>query len=173
MKAQIENLWKIYENTSELIRSADTKATALLAVNGVVVGFYVSSISLLRDILAKSPLAFLLLVPALIFLIFSMYFSVNCVFPRLKTNGGLNLTNVIFFQEVTKSFHNAEGYKKAIEQAFKDDKILQANLSEEIWIISSIANNKYQSVRRAVYSFLFALFAGIAFASVAIVMLTL
>ena len=77
--ADTDNLWKIYDNISELIRFSDAKATAILATNGVIVGFYFSNISTLKDILTDRPIVFIPLLVA-VFSYFYFGFAICTVF---------------------------------------------------------------------------------------------
>ncbi len=158
LKAKTENLWKTYEAINELVRFADTKATAILAVNGVIAGFYFSNIGTLQAILLQKPttLAPLLMVAG--FLLISSGFSAYCIVPRLKVNKSKCL---VLFCDIA-DFSSADEYEKAIQNEMTDDKV-EKYLVDQIWATSKIATTKYSAVTTSIIIFVALLFASIAF----------
>jgi len=153
-----ENLWKTYQAISELIRLADTKAIAILAVNGVIAGLYSSNISSIQTILERSPIAVLPLVIAMGFVLISAGFAMFCVIPRL----GTKKNSLIFFGDITDNYKSATEYEKDVKKATGDK--IKTDLAHQIWINSDIASKKYCYVWYSIFFFVAALFASIAFA---------
>lgn len=85
LTTKTENLWKTYETINELIKFADTKATAILAVSGVIAGFYFSNVSSIQTVLERSPIAIIPLTTAMGFILISAVFAMHCMIPRLGT----------------------------------------------------------------------------------------
>jgi hypothetical protein len=160
MTKKTENLWKTYEAINGLIRFADTKATAILAINGVLAGFYFSNISSIQTILEQSSIAFIPLVAAMGFVLISAGFAAYCMIPRLGTKNDC----LIFFCDIIRTYKNATDYEKAIKEATSDR--IETDLARQIWTNSDIASKKYCSVWYSVFFFVAALFASIAFAVV-------
>lgn len=163
--SETENLWKIFESTSKLIRFSDTKAIALLATNGVITSFYLSNINLVKDILAQRSISIFLLMLTVTCLLFCVYFSLRCIFPSLKKNMNCNL---VFYQDIVDFHNDANEYEIAIKESFKNTDALQAQLTHAIWAISQIAKDKYFAVSMSIIFFVVALFANMAFILMAI-----
>lgn len=155
-----EDLWNTYKAINELIRFADTKATAILAINGVVAGFYFSNISSIQTILGQSSIAVIPLVAAMGFVLISAGFAAYCMIPRLGTKKEC----LIFFCDIVRNYRNATDYEKAIKKAPSEK--VETDLAHQIWTNSGIASLKYGSVWYSVFFFVAALFASIAFAIV-------
>jgi hypothetical protein len=146
--ADTDNLWKIYDNISELVRFSDAKATVILATNGVIAGFYFSNIVALKDILTDRPIAFIPLEVAIFFVFVSALWSAHCLFPRLKTE---KECDVIFFSDIVKKHKIPTDYEKAIREAFSNDNaILNSQLSCQIWQVSKVAQCKYDAVKESI-----------------------
>jgi hypothetical protein len=140
LSAKIENLWKTYEAINELIRFADTKATAILAVDGVIAGFYFSNVNSIQTILVQKPFAILPLIMATAFLLISSIFAAYCIAPRLKMNKSNCL---IFFCDIAK-YKTADNYGKALENITNEK--FEEQLINQIWANSKIATKKYNLV---------------------------
>jgi hypothetical protein len=158
MKGKADNLWKTYVAINELIRFADTKATTILAVNGVIAGFYFSNISSIQQILQQKRVALVPLLTAAGFILISSGFSACCIVPRLKMNKSRCL---ILFCDIAK-FESAEAYEKAVEEEMTDGKV-EKDLSDQIWANSRIAAKKYDAVTVSVIVFVAVVLASMAF----------
>jgi len=162
MTKKTENLWKTYEAINGLIRFADAKATAILALNGVIAGFYFSNIGSIQTVLEQRSIAVIPLVVALGFVLISAGLAAHCLIPRLGTKKDC----LIFFCDITRTYKNATDYEKAIKKATSDR--IETDLAHQIWINSGIASKKYGSVWYSIFFFVATLFASIAFAVVVI-----
>ena len=154
-----ENLWKTYEAINQFIRFADTKATAILAVNGVIAGFYFSNIGTIQTILEQKPIAFMPLAVAMASVVISVVFSAYCIIPRLKMNKSNCL---IFFYDIAKNYPTASDYEKAIKEEISDEKI-DKYLADQIWANSKIAVKKYNAVDLSIVFFVVTVIASIVF----------
>jgi len=147
--ADTDNLWKIYNNISELIRFSDAKAIAILATNGVIAGFYFSNISTLKDILTDRPIVFIPLLVAVFLIFISASRSAQCLFPRLKAE---KECDVIFFGDIVKKHRSPTDYEKAIRESFSNNNAtLNSQLSYQIWQVSKVAQCKYDAVKESVW----------------------
>jgi len=154
-----ENLWKTYEAINQFIRFADTKATAILAVNGVIAGFYFSNTGTVQTILEQKPLAFIPLAVAMTSIVISVVFCAYCIIPRLKMNKSNCL---IFFFDIAKNYPTARDYEKAIKEEISDEKI-EKYLADQIWVNSKIAVKKYLAVDLSTILFVVTVIASIVF----------
>lgn len=157
-KLRTEDLWKTYEAINELIRFADTKATAIMAIDGVIAGFFFSNIGTIQTILKVKPIALIPLLMAAGFILLSLGFSAYCVIPRLKMNKSKCL---IFFGDISE-YQSAEAYRKAIENEMSGDKI-EGHLIDQIWTNSKIAERKYAAITTSVIIFVALIIASLAF----------
>lgn len=158
MTTKAENLWNTHKAISELIRFADTKAIAILAVNGVVAGFYSSNISLVQTVLEQHSIACIPLVSAMVFILLSTISAAYCVIPRLGTKKG----SLTFFRDIAGNYKSATDYENAIQKATSGR--FRTDLAHQIWAISKVASTKYCAVSFSISFFAATLFAGIAFA---------
>ncbi len=157
MPTKVENLWNTHKAISELIRFADTKATAILAVNGVLAGFYSSNIGLVQAVLEEHSIASIPLVSAIAFIILSTTFAAYCIAPRLGTKKG----SLTFFHDIDGNYENAIDYEKALQKTTSGG--FKTDLAHQIWAISKVASTKYRAVCLSISFFVAALFSGIAF----------
>jgi hypothetical protein len=153
-----ENLWKTYEAINEFIRFADTKATAIMAIDGVIAGFFFSNIGTIQTILKVKPIALIPLLMVAGFIMLSLGFSAYCVIPRLKMNKSKCL---IFFCDISE-YRSAEAYRKAIENEMSGDKI-EGHLTDQIWANSRIAKRKYTAITISVIIFVALIITSLAF----------
>ena len=158
MNTETENLWKTYDAIGELIRFADTKATAILAINGVIAGFYFSNIGAIQNILQQKSISILPLAIATILLLFSSALSAYCIAPRLKMN---NTRCLIFFCDIA-NYKTADEYEKALSNKMTDEQI-KKQLIDQVWANSKIATKKYKAVNIAVLLFVASMISSILF----------
>jgi hypothetical protein len=159
MNTKTENLWKTLETINELIRFSDTKATAILAMNGVVAGFYFSNTSTIQTAIKQQPIAFMPLIVAVGLILVSSVFSAYCIIPRLKMNKSNCL---IFFCDIANTYESANAYAAAIKDEMTDGKI-ETHITDQIWATSKIAVKKYSATGYSIVFFVLAVFASIAF----------
>lgn len=150
---KIESLWKTFEAINELIRFADTKATAILAINGVTAGFFFSNIELVQTVLKQSPIALVPLLVAIGLVLVSAGSSACCILPRL----GNRSECLIFFCDVARNYKSATDYENAWKSATRAK--IETELTHQIWANSRIAAEKYDLVWCSVLFFVAALFA--------------
>lgn len=160
MSTKIESLWKTYEAINELTRFADTKATAILAFNGIIAGFFFSNIGTVQTVLMQSQIALIPLALAIIFVLVSMVFSAYCVMPRL----GNKKNCLIFFYDIARNYKRAADYEIAWKKIKRPN--FETELSQQIWENSRITSEKYNLVWCAVFFFVAALTASIIFGTI-------
>lgn len=145
-----DDLWKIYNSINSWIKLSDTKATALLAINGVILTIIFSSVPKLVSFIDLQTIKILItgiLIGSLSSTI-SLLFSVLCLIPRVSSDKSQK--SVIFFGDISKNYNDSKSYAdSATEILFKDRKLKDQILSE-IWINSKIASAKYFNVKYAI-----------------------
>jgi hypothetical protein len=157
MTAKIESLWKTYEAINELIRFADTKATAILAINGVIAGFFFSNIGSIQTVLKQSPVAIAPFVTATILVMISICLSAYCIMPRL----GSKKNCLIFFCDIARDYETAIDYETVWKRAARAK--IETELTHQIWENSKIASKKYDLVWCSIFFFVSSLFASTVF----------
>ena len=155
---KIENLQHTYDSIQELIRFADTKATAILATNGVIAGFFFANIATVQTLLHDKPIFIPFLIPPIIFLLASSIVAAYCVAPRLKQNKSKCL---IFFCDIA-NYSSADDYSKALAGQMTEEK-LEAQLIDQVWANSRVAVKKYNAVTTSTISFVLLLISSLLF----------
>ncbi len=150
MSSKIETLWKTYEAISDLIKFADTKATAILAVDGIILSLYFGNTEIINKVISQNLGGLGIFIAALASLLISLAFSASCIIPRLLSDGKC----LLFFCDINKSFLSPEAYKKEIEKVKRKE--IESQISKQIWQISKIATKKYRGVKYALVFFVLA-----------------
>ncbi len=159
ISSETEELWNIHKAISELIRFSDAKATAILAINGVLVGFYFSNVNTLKEVFVQRLAALVPFALSFLLSIVSVCFAAYCMYPRLRKT----LTrNLLFFRDISE-YEGAAAYEKVITEALGNKEAWKACISRDIWAISKVAKNKYSMVRSSFIFFVAALFSSAAF----------
>lgn len=148
MDGKLDAMWKTYDTINEQIKFADTKATALLALNGIVLTFIFSLFN--KDsLLPKEHLISIILLLGLIAGLISILFCAQCINPTLSMSHPQSL---FFFGNICKKFKYPHDYERIIRNEL--DKNLQlTQITNQVWIISKIACKKYAAVINAAYFF--------------------
>lgn len=154
-----ENLWNTYETINDLIRFADTKATAILAIDGLMAGFYFSNVALIRSILNNNPIVLVPVVVAMISVAISAGFSAFCLMPRLKVKED---NCPLFFRDISNHYSTVTDYRNAFIREAGCEKI-DEHLISQIWANSRIASEKYNMTRFSILFFLIAIVSSILF----------
>lgn len=144
MKDNIDSLWNIYNAVNEWIKFSDTKAAVVLATNGVILSLFFSNIFNYIKIEQLTILMIILIIIGTTAGLFSIIFAILCLIPNTETN---NKKSLIFFGDIAK-FESSEKYSDEVEKKLFID--LKHQISEEIWINSRIASNKYDNVSSSI-----------------------
>ncbi|MDG3546260.1 Pycsar system effector family protein [Methanobacterium formicicum] len=140
MKDNINSLWNIYNTVNEWIKFSDTKAAVVLATNGVILSLFFSNIFNYIKIEQLTILIIILIIIGTTAGLFSIIFAILCLVPN--TNN-YKLKSLIFFGDIAK-FESPEKYSDEVGKKLFND--LKRQISQEIWINSRIASNKYDNV---------------------------
>ncbi len=147
MSDSLDNLWKTYGIINEWIKFSDAKAGAVLALNGVIIGLIYSNLQNNPGDFTKHPIIFTSLMLGILVGCISIYFCLRCLNPTLKLG---EPNSLIFFSHISQKFKKYEDYVNAANNAFNDEKNLQDDLSQQIWVNSKVAHNKYVAVTWAI-----------------------
>ena len=158
MNTENENLWKTYDAIQELIRFADTKATAIHSYKWCYCWFYFLNIAAIQNILQQKLISIIPLAIATILLLVTIAITAYCIAPRLKMNKSKCL---IFFCDIA-NYKSADEYGKSLSNKMTDDQI-KKQLIDQIWVNSKIATKKYRAVNIAVLLFVASIVSSILF----------
>lgn len=140
----VDKLWKVLDSVQAQIRVFDAKAQIVIAIDGVLAGFFGSQTVKIAELLALQPSSAiswsLILIGAtcLVALASSVMFAVFTVHPRLHLN---QPHSRLFFAHLYNEF--GRDYAKA-RQALTSvsDEDLSADLSNQILATSAICSKK-------------------------------
>ncbi len=136
--------------TNEWVRYSDTKAVALLGVQGVLLGFLIKT----YDGTSFNPTCFQYIVSGvgLIFNIISMIFAFVCLNPKLKFDN--DTLSPIYFGSIALHFEKAEQYQEYINKAFSTKDQIIHELCSQIFVNSAIAYRKFRQVTYSLRCFI-------------------
>jgi len=151
-KIQLEPLWKIYESINGWIRFSDTKAVAILGINGVIASFIFSNLSSIKLILEVYNFLVILLMVGIVSFGLSIYFSFQCLSPTLKVDES---TSNIYFGNIAENYEDSGTYRKTLRKTILSEEGFFNELTSQIWVNSNIANIKYFNVQWCTRFFIF------------------
>ena len=149
MKTTIETLWKSYSIINEWIRFSDTKAGAILAINGVIASIVLSKLANGNNFLDVHQIFPVLLILGTITTFISTIFSIYCLSPTLKV-GDIN-NSLIFFANIAERFGSHYDYEKIAQDVLADEKQAATQIAQQVWANSKVAWKKYKAVAWATY----------------------
>jgi hypothetical protein len=160
-----EAAWKSLQLVTEWVRYADTKATATLAVNGLLLGLIALRVPSTDD-LRTNPVKAVLLFAALICAVVSVLLSIVVVLPSDRSRGPAD-RSLLRFADVAADFGTqAEDFVGEFVRLVDDAPRLRAEIVREVWRGSVVGQRKYRLVSWSIM-FLVAAFALTAAAGVA------
>ena len=153
-----KSLWEIYRLVNEWVRFADAKATAILAINGVILAVIGASINDLKGLLIDQPLVLWLVVFALSFLLVSIVLALASLLPITSSS---KIKSSIFFGAIAQDYDKPTDYQVAVKASLESEKGLAQDLLGQIWTNSKISALKYKYISFATYSLTIAITIGI------------
>ncbi len=149
-KPTLEFLWKTYSSITDWIKFSDAKAAAVLAANGVVVGFALSNASTINKLVNKHEIFLPLVIIGSLALYASTIFCLLCLLPKLSVGES---SSIIFFAHIAKKTKtNSKDYRLAVDTVFRDNEELN-QVKDQIWAISKVAKRKYFLVGWGIWLF--------------------
>lgn len=150
----VDKLWKVLDSVQAQIRVFDAKAQIVIAIDGVLAGFFGSQTVKIAELLALQPSSAiswpLMLIGAtcLVALASSVMFAVFTVHPRLHLN---QPHSRLFFAHLYNEF--GRDYAKA-RQALTSvsDEDLSADLANQILATSAICSKKSQRFKYGLFT---------------------
>ena len=145
MDRKMEHTWKIYEHNNEWIKVSDTKASIVLATNGVILAFFFKDISSIFPLIIKQEFLFILFFILIYCIFLSIFYSIMCLVPRV----GKSNPSILFFEHIN-SFPRLEEYKKKFNTVLRSEIDLRFEVINQIWDISIIASKKFNYVKKSI-----------------------
>ena len=149
-----ENLWRILQMTNEWVKHSDTKAVALLGVQGILLAYLMKSLS--GAFTGKMP-EYLIVIAIIAFVlnILSIFFAFLCINPRLDSKGSIS---PIYFGSIANHFKDSNHYHDHFSKTFCEDDHIAKELCSQVHINSCIANKKFYNVTYSLRLFVGSLF---------------
>lgn len=152
----LEGLWKAYQANAEWIRATDTKAGAVLAAAGVLVGVVASAVKDNRADILRNPVLGNCVVLGTTLLVLSVVYGVNCISPTLgfRRKRGLARSvtefqdakeSVIYFEHVA-SLERPDDYALIAGEVFTHPEKAQAQVAQQVWALARVCSEKNRQV---------------------------
>jgi len=138
--------WIVFSQVNEWIKFADMKATALLAIGGVLGGLLVSS----APVSSSHGVRQILFIAAVISVVLSTLMSLFALLPRLGRS--TELTSLIYFDHVARRFAgDRDRFVVAFAAAVEDAAAMRAEIAAQIWANSVVAQRKFRGLTYATW----------------------
>lgn len=128
---------------SDYIKTADTKASMVITLNGVVIGFVINKLRNVLSVFFQNFWFNAMLVVGGIALIFSYWFTLRLIFPNLSNKSG---NGIIFWEDISK-IELKDYYSKVKYYANILDEMIKQN-----YYLAKTATRKYNLLK---FSFIF------------------
>ncbi len=145
-----DNLWHILNLTNDWIKHSDTKAIALIGIQGVIVAFILSMLNGNNAFNAKGDYDGLIIIGGVLFNSLSLFFAFLCLNPKLKLTGGVS---PIYFGSIAENFDDSKQYEIHFDDKFTNDEHIKHELCGQIYVNSCIAQRKFKQVAYSVRLF--------------------
>ena len=165
MNDQEENLWEIHKLSCEWVRFADSKASIILATQGLIATVAIPQVMPLAEPLVRNWQVITLIILAVLSAGWSGLSAILAIVPRLKgrtKDAAAIPTSCIFFEHIAKNHKNASLFATSVSPIVSDTRLIQKELSHQIWANSLVATRKFKYTRSAVVSLAASLALGMA-----------
>ena len=149
MPEEFEKSWKFYILIIDQIKFSDTKAAAILAINGVIYGLILRNIfEIMQTIPENNIFIISSLIIGTLYGILSIIFCILCLFPKTANDDN----SIFFYGHVGGNYNTFKEYEKDFDKTMKKDQLLNLQLKKQIYEVSNIALDKYKRVKLAMLS---------------------
>lgn len=150
MDTKTENYWRILQNTLDMSRHADSKATAVLSICGILVSIgFTNTEALFNSSIHAWVLGVMILLPGLTIMI-SVYYSFRSIHPRIIPNKTISY---LFFGSIARDFKDAAHYYRALQDEMDTEHGIKDDLAQQIYINAQLANQKFKDVMLSIRYF--------------------
>jgi hypothetical protein len=139
-----------YRNHINLSAIADNKANIMISVNAIIISILISILTY-QDLADQSPFVFM---PSVVFIITgitSLTFAILSARPKVtsvinhESSPEDIQNNLVFFGNFSQL--HVDDYETAMDQMFKDGKLIYRNMTRDMYYLGLVLNKKYQYLR--------------------------
>ncbi len=138
-----EMQWQMYQTVNDWLKFADTKATALLGINGILMGLILANLGSVAIAVKVDSVSLIVILLAFGSSILSLLFCLNCLNPRVRFGHDKSL---IYFADVAQEFKTSKDYDGELERLFGNNENWRIQLSDQIFTNSIICTKKFKAV---------------------------
>lgn len=161
MNSNSSDLWSTFSTVNEWVRFSDSKAAALLVVNGVLAGLGIPAIVNSYDLMQDDLLLVLITIVGVLALVVSSGFCLKCLNPSLRSPQSSSL---IYFTDIAEHFPSSDAYVQRLTETLARPNWQEEEIGAQIWSNSVVARRKYFDIAWATRAFAVALLMAVAFA---------
>lgn len=144
------NFWEQLERLEKLIRSSELKAGIIFSFHSLILGLFVDRLDYFNEVFNKNYIFIILVSIWIIFVLISIFYAFKCFMPRMELKFK---KNVFFFRDTVYSFGDINAYSKKLTEVCTDENELFTQLSHQIYIESTIIDQKFKSVQKSIKYF--------------------
>ncbi len=142
----VDHYWGSINYVAYLIKASELKAGLILSFYGILLNFIYQSATFLLEQFPNDIIIYTLLGLWFLCIVLSIYFSIRCFIPRFE---GKFDKNIFFFRDVISKFGDIHEYSKTFYDISRDEDRLFHQLGQQIFILSKIANVKFNYVKNS------------------------
>jgi Family of unknown function (DUF5706) len=146
-EATVDTLWRTLGIVQASIQFADAKGGTILLVDGVVATLASTRLVDAQALLHRNYLLLGIIVVGAVLWLFSAYFAIQCVRPRL---GKEEATSLLYFAHIARKYpHDYKHFEEAILDTLSRPEQIVSQISHQIWSNSHVAVKKHADARRS------------------------
>jgi len=150
MEKLLEIMWKTYEDIGGWIKFSDTKAAAILATNGAILAIVFSKSIDNADFLLKNGILLSSLSLGFLSGLVSIFCAIRCLSPTIDFG---EPNSFIYFGHIAKKYDNKDRFNIDVIRTFRDESEFVNQITNQVWINSKVALQKYINVTWAIRFF--------------------
>jgi hypothetical protein len=151
----VDHYWGSINYVANLIKASELKAGLILTFYGILLNFIYNNIQSVIEATTGMIGFYILLGLCFICVVVSIFYSIRCFMPRIETKYD---KSIFFFGDVTSSFGDIREFSKIFYEVSIDEDRLFAQLGQQIFINSKIAEIKFKNIKRSMQFLALALF---------------
>ncbi len=169
-ESALEFMWQAFGNLNEWVRFSDTKAAAVLAADGVLIGALTTVLTGNRPHVLASTLALIWICAVILAAFYSAAYALASLLPQLRvkpkssgsdeTSSVEEASSLVFFADIDKAYPSAAKFHDTVRKALQDPERAVTEISHQVWANSKVAAVKYGRVTKSVSALLVAVYLG-------------
>lgn len=142
----VDHYWGSINYVANLIKASELKAGLILTFYGILLNFIYANIQPIIGNINSTTGFYIILGLCFLCILISIYHSIRCFMPRIEDKYE---KNIFFFGDVVSSFGNIKEFSKTFYKISLEEEQLFAQLGEQIFINSKIAEVKFKNIKRS------------------------